>query len=312
MPNKFKIDALQADIVAVDDLLKQAIKVGDPVGEYQFSKRKKKLEKQLTELNDKAENSASVALFFGGKPVIGSRGIAAEFAGNILGNFQELVSRAFVINELGSIGERGPIPSRPSTNLMVTEIVRGSFGFVLDEMDDQTTLFDTGLKEIVDDVAILLARTASPNEKEFEEILERLDSRTLIALRDFFITLDSNDATFRFVEDVVDFTLDQSSIRRARNRTEATTINDDEIFINGILIGYLPGHKKFEVTLDDGTLIWGPVAKEAADQYKVFQQSGNIPNNDKWKLKIRRRIVAPLNRAPKEIYRLLEFVEKLQ
>jgi len=40
-------DFIQAQITTVDSLCKEAIEVGDPVGEYQFSKRKKYLEYQL-------------------------------------------------------------------------------------------------------------------------------------------------------------------------------------------------------------------------------------------------------------------------
>lgn len=310
MSRKLKLEGLQADISAVDALLKQAIDVDDPVGEYQFSKRKKSLEVQITDLMDNPVKTASVALFFGGKPVYGSRGISAEFAGNALRQFQELISRAFAINELGRIGERGPVPLKQSTNLMVTEIAKGSFGFVLDELQDQIEMIDTGLKIIVKEVATLLERTASSNELGFEEAVETLDSRTLIALRDFFVTLDSNSATLRLVEDSFDFTLDMPSVHRARQRTEATSIDESEESLSGVLVGFLPDHRKFEVRLDDNIVIYGSVAKEAAEQYADFASSGEIAIGCRCRFKIGRRIVKPLNRSPREVNRLLEFLEK--
>src|SRR5699024_8040102 len=116
--------------------------------------------------------------------------------------------------ELGARGERGPIPLQQSAKLMVKGVTRGSFGFGLDELSDQTEIADTALKSMVEEVASLIERTASPNELEFEQVVETLDVRALTALIDFFVTLDSGKATFRLVEGIVDFTLDASSIYR--------------------------------------------------------------------------------------------------
>jgi hypothetical protein len=309
MPRKLKLEGLQAELSAIEVLLKQAIEVGDPVAESQLSSRKSELEEEMAGILEKPERLASVALFFGGEPVLGSRGISAEFAGKALENFQELVSRTFAKSELGVLGKRGPIPLKNITNLMVTETARGSFGFVLDELSDQTEMEDTALKMMVDEVATLLKLTASPNEMDFEEIIGTIDDRTLIALRDFFVTLDSNNATLRLVEDVVDFTLDKPSIHRGRQRTEATSIDELEDFITGELVGFLPDHKKFELKLEDGTIMYGSASKESAKQFEESILSGELRIGKKWKLKVHRRVVRPLNRPPREIIKLLEFVE---
>jgi hypothetical protein len=308
MPRRLKLEGLQADLAAVDSLLKQAIETGDPVGEYQFSARKEALQTSIEEIIYTEEKRASVALFFGGDPVLGSRGISAEFAGNILEKFQDLVSKNFAKLELGTLGERGPIPLQQATKLMVTEVAKGSFGFVLDELSDQMEIENTALKYVVEDVATILERTASPNELDFEEVAESLDSRMLIALRDLFITLDSAKATIRVVEDVADFTLDEQSIHRARQRTEATSIDENDIEIEGALEGFLPDHRKFELRVDEANIVYGSVTKKAAEQYSDFRASGETPIGEKWKVRIRKRIVSPLNRPPREINRLLEFL----
>lgn len=310
MPRKLRLEGLQADISAVESLLSEAIEMGDPVGEFQFKARKDALEAAIEEIATTQERHASVALFFGGDPVMGSRGIAAEFAGSILEQFQDLVSRDFAKMELGTLGERGPIPLQQATQLMVTEVAKGSFGFVLDELSDQMEIENTALKNVVEDVATILERTASPNEVEFEEVAESLDSRMLIALRDMFVTLDSANATIRVVEDSADYTLDQTSIRRARQRTEATFIEEDDLDLEGTLEGFLPDHRKFELRVDELTVIYGSVSKEAAEQYANFRTQGETPIGEKWKVRVRRRIVSPLNRPPREVNRLLEFMEK--
>lgn len=308
MLRRLQLQGLQAELSAVLELLKQAIEMGDPVGEYQFSKRKQALEKEIASLAQIHEQNASIALFFGGDPVIGSRGISADFAGNMLDQFQELVARAFAKTELGLLGERGPIPLRKATNLMVTEVAKGSFGFVLDELSDQIEIEDTALKRVVEEVATVLERTASPNELDFEEVSETLDARMLIALKDFFVTLDTANATIRIVEDVADFTLDEQSIRRARMRTEATSIDESDLVLDGVLEGFLPDHRKFELRVEASQVIYGSVAKEAAEQYAAFLSAGQPPIGRRWRVRVRRRIVSPLNRPAREVNKLLEFL----
>ncbi len=248
--------------------------------------------------------------FFGGEPVLGSRGISADFAGHTLELFQELVSRTFAKTEIGVLGTRGPIPMKQRTTLMVTEIAKGSFGFILDELSDQTEIVDTELKLIVEKVTRMIERTASPNEIEFEEIAETLDARTLTTLRDFFVSLDTSAATVRVVEDVADITLDSPSIHRARVRTEATSIDEQEDFIEGEIFGYLPEHRKFKLRLESGDIVYGSVSKDASEQYKAFIQSGKAVIGRKWKLKMKKRIVKPLNRPHREVYWLLEFIDE--
>jgi hypothetical protein len=280
----------------------------DPVGEYQIEKRKSAIEAELKALTAAQERKASVALFFGGKPVLGSRGISADFAGHMLEYFQDLVSRAFASNELGSLGERGPIPKRQATDLMVTQLTRGSFGFVLDELSDQAELEDTALKAMVEEVVTIVEKVASSNEIDFEEVAEQLDPRMLISLKNFFVTLDAAEATVRLVDDVADISLDQLAVHRARLRTEATSIDEANLLIEGVLVGFLPEHRKFEIQVGQTLTLYGSVSKEAAEQYAQLVARGENPERQTWQVRIRQRTVTPLNRPPRDVNRLLEFV----
>jgi len=312
MVRKLKLDGLQAELSAVGALLKEATESGDYLGKYQFSRRKVALETEISAIHGTPEKLASVALLFGGSPVIGSRGISADFAGDALDKFQDLVSKTFAKTEWGSLGERGPIPLKHASHLMVTEVARGSFGFVLNEVSEQTEIADTALKMQVEEVATLLQRTASPNELDFEEAADTLDSRTLTALKNFFVTLDSNGATLRIVEDVADFTLDETAIRRGRRRTEATEIQENEITLVGVLAGVLPAHRKFELTLENGQTMYGSVSKEGIEQLSGLLARGESAVGKRWNFRIRRRIISPLNRPSREIDTLLEIIRPVE
>jgi hypothetical protein len=307
MPRKLKVEGLMAELASIDALLQSAREYRDPIGEFQFSKKRSAVEAQIERLSVVHEGRASVALLFGGRPVLGSRGISAEFAGNMLEHFQGLVTRTFAATELGVLGERGPVPLRQATDLMVTSLARGSFGFVLNEMSDQDEIQDTALKSMVDEAVTILGKVASENERDFEEASESLDPRMLISLKDFFRTLDIAQATVRLVEDESDLSLDQAAVHRGRVRVEAISIEEGEEEFEGVLVGLLPEHRKFELRVSDLQTIYGTVSKVAYEQFSSMVSRGENPINQTWKVKVRRRTVTPLNRLPRDVYRLLEF-----
>ncbi|MCP5135916.1 MAG: hypothetical protein H6981_03825 [Gammaproteobacteria bacterium] len=307
MTKKLNIDSLSSEITAVKGLLSSAQKSEDIVGEMQLEHRLKELSLKLESLKSDtiADNSASVALFFGGQPVLGSKGIAAEFAGLALEQFQNLIAKVFANNELGALGERGKVPFKANSELMVTGLARGSFGFVLDEMSDQTQLESSQLSHVIDKASFLLRDTAAQDEAVFEALLEELEPRTLIALKEFFSNLDSNKATIRVVEQDLDFILDGPAIHRAKIRTEATSIEEKTSDIEGILVGFLPEHRKFELQDKIGQLYYGSATKEAVDQ---FVKATDTVIGKPCLIRVTIKTVAPLNRPPREVIRLLEFL----
>lgn len=308
MPRRLILDSLKTELSSVHELLNQASNAGDPVGELQFAHRYELLKSKVDELEGAIATHASVALFFGGKPVLGSKGISAEFAGGALEKFQDLVTRTFAQEEIGQLGKKGPIPQKNNTKLMVTELARGSFGFVLDEMSEQSEIQETALKLMVDEVAHIVEETGSPYEPDFEAMVESLDPRTLIALKEFFYLLDNSEATIRLVDDKRDFLLDKSAIHRGRVRTEATSIDEIEEVANGELLGLLPEHRKFEFKPVEHEAIYGTVSKFAAEQYQQMIDEGSDVVKRKWRVKLKVRTVKPLNRTPKEVYQLIEFL----
>jgi len=307
MPKKLTIDSLSSEITTVNELLEGAHRLGDIVGEMQLEHRLNQLTKKLENLkqNSVRDNAASVALFFGGKPVLGSKGIAAEFAGLALENFQNLIAKTFAANEVGELGARGKIPFKANSELMVTGLARGSFGFVLDEMSNQTELQESELAFIIDKVAHLIRDTAAQDDAVFESVLEDLDPRTLIALKAFFSNLDSNSATVRVVEKDFDITLDGTAVRRGRVRTEATSIEEKSTEIIGNLVGFLPEHRKFELKDESGNILYGSATKEAVEQ---FEREAEAAIGKRCLVKLSVKTVLPLNRPPKEIVRLIEFL----
>nr|WP_321466422.1 hypothetical protein [uncultured Desulfobulbus sp.] len=312
MPQKLRKDSLSAELVSIEGLLNEAREIGDVVGMHQYEHRRNIIQHEIEQIDASGalDNTASVALFFGGKPVFGSRGILADFASDALKEFQGLVSRLQATEILGELGSRGRIPDISSSQLMITELARGSFGFILDENVDQFPLVKTNLRNTVDKVVKIIEKTGGQSRDDFDEIISILDGRSLISLRKLFSNLDNSKATLRVVEGEKDFWLDEDAIQRGKARTETTTIEDTTYELEGVLVGFLPEHRKFEIRTE-GEILYGTATQDAVDQFNAYLKQGTSILNEKWRVSLDIRIVTPLNRPERKHYRLVEFIEKI-
>lgn len=301
MPRKLRLNSLVADRFAVERLLNESIEFDDFIGELQYQDRLSELNDEIETLKEQVVTNASVALFFGGQPVLGSHGISASFAGNALDKFQELINKTFANKESGILGERGKVPLKSNSNLMVTQVVKGSFGFVLDEVTDQVEITETALKHTVDEVLEIINISAQSDEEKFEKLVDNLDKRVLQSLKEFFLVLDKANSTIRIVGDETEYSFDSKLIHRARQRVESTDISEKDEIIPVILTGFLPENCKFEAKTSDGNFIYGSVSKEAAKQYQNEYFGSEV------KLLIQRKIIKPLRRPEREVIKLKEF-----
>lgn len=268
MLSKLKIDALRADLVATEALLAKAKAYGDEIGQIQFAYRKDQLLRELSELDLANEHVGKIALFFGGAPAIGSKGIEADFAGDAIAAFQDVVDRRMAAAELGEVGARGPVPLKRSAQLMVTDVVRGSFGFVLEEAAVDDAMLETELSVVLEQVSEIISEIASPDNDQFENALTDMDRRLLIGLKRFFSVLDDGSANLRLVHRDVERVLERHDVQRGRARIDRTEIEESETTsIVGLLIGILPEHRKFELRrTDTGEIIYGAVDAKLAKQ----------------------------------------------
>ena len=311
MPLKLTINSLRADLAAVENLLKAAAEVNDIIGKMQFQERKEEILAKLSQLESTPEKTASVALYFGGQPVLGSYGISTTFATKALQEFQSVVSNLYASAKQKGVGSRGPLPNADNSELMVTAVTKGSFGFVLDEVSsEQSDLFESKLKLVVDRAVEVIENSCAESEELFEEVLSRINNRTLGPLKEFFINLDNHAATMKIIENNHEFFLDEKSIHRGRLRTEFLGIEESDKEFSGILIGFLPEHRKFELRLPESDIvIYGPVSSYSLNQYQrmISENESVIPSLRRVIITVKK--VQPLNSDPKYYYKLRKFVE---
>ena len=301
---------LQANLAQVQSFLSEAEQEDDPIGIHQYRQLVAEFRAKLSGAAAAVASApASLALFFGGRPVLGSYGIDAEFSSRAIEMFQKIVSQRFASEEFGPLSQKGRVPLKGESRLLVTDVVRGSFGYVLEEArqgtsSDDATASDAELKQVIGQVADTLSRVTAQDDAMFESAVGEIDDRQKGALTEFFKLLDTEGATLRLVEGERDFALDQAAIARARQRVENLVIKNDSIDVQGMIGGWLDIAAKFELQPHEGTdLIQGSVARELLNR---LSQHNIEPYHKHFRATVKVREVTVRNRQPKLSYTLTD------
>lgn len=220
MLKRLELDALKADLSSVESLLESRTPDDDPIGYFQFAARKTMLESKIAKVDAQLGALAELGIFFGGGPVQGARGIDADFAGKALEDIQALISKCFSGRELGPLKARGTLPPGSQSQMLVTDVIRGSFGFVLEGAGDTCEMASPHLKDVLEEVSDMLSRIGASDEVVFEEARAQMDEGILVTLKQFFQRLDEQGATLRIVQGGRDFMLDRKAVSLARQRIE--------------------------------------------------------------------------------------------
>jgi|GEM_PF-794242 len=312
MLKKLQLDVLKADLAAVDAMLESRSRSEDPIGFLQYRSRKNSIEREMAKIGAVNDNHAELGIFFGGGPVQGSRGINADFAGKALDDIQTLISKHFTGKEIGPLKKTGPVPLNDHSQMLVTDVVRGSFGFVLSEAGDTVEIVGTPLKDVVDEVSDILSRIGANDEEIFDEAAAQLDERMLVTMKQFFQRLDEHGATLRVVQGTRDFLLDRDAVALARSRVKELEISEKVIEHTGRLF-MLPDSRRFDLYLnEDGQQV---VIKGAVGASVVKQLSGqlefeevpidvNLVSSQPWLVELKQREIKERNRQPRLVYTL--------
>jgi hypothetical protein len=242
---KLERDFVRADLAAVSSLLAQ-LSEEDVMARFGLEARREELQRAIARLEDAAdEPAASAALFFGGRPVAGTRGIESEFAGAAVSKFQDIVSKVMA-HEAGALGQRGVVPNKGASKLHITNVVRGSFGFLLEEVQAEKPVATSTLKGAVEETTRLLEAFGRDDEENFRTTVESIDERVLTTAREFFNLMRDRGATVRLVSGDTDRSFGTDAVVRAAERATSTLVQDLEDTIQGQLSAFLPAAHEFE------------------------------------------------------------------
>lgn len=267
---KLERDRLLAEAHSLESIIED-LDSEDIMSKIGLQDRLAEIREEIYALEIPYDRNASLALFFSGAPVIGQRGIESEFASQAVGRFQDLVSK-IMADELSGLGERGPIPARATSTMHITNIVRGSFGFLLEEMNDQGEMVETALERAVEGAGKLLMAYSGENEEEFQIALGDTNGRIANAARDIFQLLSANDATLRLLTSQIDHSFYKADLDIALDRALSSNVEETVVSLNGVIAGLLPEGHMFEFRSNDET-IRGKISREVeAGEIVVWNQ----------------------------------------
>lgn len=297
-----------AELATVETLL-AALPDDDLLGRMSLESQRESLATDLRTLDDVAENRAKIALFFGGDPAVGSVGLEAGFGAESLGTFQDLVTKVWAADG-GTLSAMGPIADKGASQLHITSLVHGSFGFLLEELDEAgEPLFESALRQASAHVAAYLSTTADDSDAKFTELLERLDQRVFKSIRDFFGTIHRAKATFRLVEGDNDTRFDQTAVERAWVRIEASNVDEEQVSLEGRLLGMIPVGRRFEFEADRAPkIIEGRVGEKFSQSYLERMQDEQFAGR-RWKAVLNHKVIERRGRRPSETWTLIELDE---
>lgn len=306
---KLDRDQLAAEAAALDSVL-ATIPANDYLGRIGLEARRDEILQKLEQIGHTEERTAKVALYFGGEPVIGSLGIQAGFGTKAVSSFQDLVTKVWGTIGGAQIPAMGPIPDREASQMHITTLVHGSFGFLLEELDMQgEPLFQTALREAADQATEYIVSFAGESDARFSEVIEELNPRVFLSLKDFFGAVYKNKATFRLVEGERDERFDETAVSRAWHRAEASSVDEDKIEVEGRLLGVIPVRRRFEFEPDGAAMIIeGNVGQQFSQSYLERINNEQFAGR-RWKAVLNRRIITKVGRQPAENYTLLELDE---
>ena len=306
---KLDRDHLQAEISALTTLI-ASLSDRDQLGRLSLEERRQELVNELEQLAAASENLAKIALYFGGEPVIGSAGVEAEFSTTAVSNFQDLLTKVWGATS-GNLPAMGRVPNKHASQLHITSLVHGSFGFLLEELDDQgEPLFESALRKTANTAVRYITSIADENEAKFSDTLDQLDQRVFSAIRDFFSAIYRKKATLRLVEgDGVDVRFDRRAVERAWNRLETVRVEEEHDTMTGRLLGIIPLGRRFEFEPDGATQVVKGQVGELFSQSYLDRMATEKFAGKRWKATFLHVVVTRQGREPSERYTLLELDE---
>jgi len=256
---------LQGDLAAASSLLAR-ISTEDThlLDRMGLESRIREIKTELDSLDSQAGRTGEVILFFYGDPVVEEHGIDARFSAEVLGTYQDLVSKQ-VAALLGPVGRSGPIRAERDSHLHISNVVRGSFGFELEEIvTDEPIVEPTPLARAIEGVTSLI-RAVKESDEAFADVVASTDGRVYDALGEFLTVIHKAGATFRVVSETAEVSFHENDLASATERASARRSEVEDLPVAGTFLGVLLDSRRFEHRAEEtGEVLRGKVAEDVS------------------------------------------------
>ncbi|MQW38195.1 hypothetical protein [Sinorhizobium meliloti] len=257
MPNLLSLESLENDRKFVERQRNKAPKDRWGTSKMMWEQRLTEIDERIEQIKSRPASRASVALIFDGLPVVGQGDIRLDFSTEALASYQRIVSAAMATQNGEEPAVKGKLKGEQKSKLFIRDIVRGSMGFILEELaPPQVDMFNTPLKNAVEQTTRIIATLNVASIEEFSATLESTPPRLIGALQKFTKVLRDAGATTKIVGDENRVALSLEDVSRLSERFSDVEVTEEDVFYSGVLLGILPDSHEFELQLPDeqGTL----------------------------------------------------------
>ena len=273
---------LLSERAALRDLIDRA-PPGSVITKMSFENRLRQVEEQLESFGGCSPRVVNARLTFRGKPIMGSRGIDAEFGSDAAKLFANAV-RTVGASNYAPLSSRGPVPHGEDYRLLITNMARGSFGFQFEQASQQLPLAgeSTPVELAIAQFKGILEASVGTDEQLAEAIIET-DQRALGEIRKFLKIVADSDAVcaLEFCGDQFKF-IDVDQVRRSESRLSEDNIREDDVTLTGYFEGFLPISRRAEFHITQanadflneaiGTVISGKVESDVDEAIRDINE----------------------------------------
>jgi len=274
MAKLLTIEALQSDLAFVQRQLETLPPSPWGTARLMWEQRAEEIGRQMKALQGASTVTASVALIFDGLPVIGQEDIRLDFSSDALGSFQKIVTASLATLNNQTVATKGKAKGAKQSKLYIRDIVRGSMGFLLEELaPQQADLFETPLKSAVDQATIFISSLRTANEEQFASTIDNAPPRLVGAVQKFAKVLKGAGATAKIVGDDKRVELSLDDVNQLNERFTTVTVHEESVTLAGVLLGVLPDSHTFELEVEGQEGVTkGAASDDLVEKYVTDQQ----------------------------------------
>ena len=181
------------------------------------------------------------SLTFEGNPVVGSRGIDAEFGSKAVSAFSKAVTLVGASSH-GHLSSKGRVPQKENYRLMITGTALGSYGFRVEAASQEPVPVGEvpSVESAITQVKKILEASIKTDD-DLSHTIGEIDNRALNGVHDFLKTVADNKAvcTLTFKGDVFRFR-DPDQVRHSQTRLSRDHIKEESVILTGKVIGFFP------------------------------------------------------------------------
>ncbi|WP_108610053.1 hypothetical protein [Aminobacter sp. MSH1] len=274
MAKLLTIEALQSDLAFVQRQLETLPPSPWGTARLMWEQRADEISRQMELLRGASPTTASVALVFDGIPVIGQNDIRLDFSSDALGSFQKIVTASLATLNDQAVATKGKVKGAKQSKLYIRDIVRGSMGFLLEELSPpQADMLETPLKSAVDRATVFISSLNTATEEQFAEVVDTASPRLVGAVQKFAKVLKGAGATAKIVGDDKRVELSLEDVNRLNERFTTVTVNEENATLDAVLLGVLPDSHTFELEVEgqEGVLK-GTATDDLVEKYVADHQ----------------------------------------